>query len=92
VAWVHRRYANEQIRPHYEVAGTGGPTVVLLHCLAGHCGEWADTARGLAGAHRTIRMDQRGHGRSTRHPHQLSREAYADDVAAVIAAPQCRRR
>jgi pimeloyl-ACP methyl ester carboxylesterase len=35
---------------------------------------------------RTVAVDQRGHGRSTRIPNDLSRAAFADDVAAVIDA------
>jgi pimeloyl-ACP methyl ester carboxylesterase len=33
-----------------------------------------------------LALDQRGHGRSTRAPDDLSRQAFADDVAAVIEA------
>jgi pimeloyl-ACP methyl ester carboxylesterase len=40
----------------------------------------------LFSSKRTLALDQRGHGRSTRRPHDLSREAFADDVAAVIMA------
>jgi pimeloyl-ACP methyl ester carboxylesterase len=35
---------------------------------------------------RTVAIDQRGHGRSTRRPGDLSRDAFADDVAAVLDA------
>lgn len=77
---------NADVSLHYIVEGAGEPTVVFLHGLAGHCGEWAGSARALAGHHRTIRMDQRGHGDSGRNPADLSRAAFADDVAAVIAA------
>jgi pimeloyl-ACP methyl ester carboxylesterase len=35
---------------------------------------------------RTVALDQRGHGRSTRIPDDLSRDAFVDDVAAVIDA------
>jgi pimeloyl-ACP methyl ester carboxylesterase len=73
-------------RLFYRVAGSGPRTVVLLHGLAGHSGEWTETAAELARTCTTIRMDQRGHGLSTRHPGDLSREAFADDVAAVIDA------
>lgn len=81
---MHRLLANGAVDLHYEVNGAG-PVVVFLHGLAGHCGEWAGTAAALADRHRTILIDQRGHGRSTRNPADLSRAAFADDVAAVIA-------
>jgi pimeloyl-ACP methyl ester carboxylesterase len=80
------RLATRDARLFYRVTGSGPRTVVLLHGLAGHAGEWTDTAAALDGACTTICMDQRGHGLSTRHPGSLSREAFADDVAAVIEA------
>lgn len=58
--------------------------MVLVHGLAGHAGEWAGTMRHLAGRWRCLALDQRGHGRSTRRPQDLSRQAFADDVAAII--------
>src|SRR5882757_2291385 len=73
---------------YYEVEGAGEPAVVFLHGLAGHCGEWTGSAYELATRHRTIRMDQRGHGRSIRKPPELTRAAFADDVAAVIEDAQ----
>jgi pimeloyl-ACP methyl ester carboxylesterase len=71
---------------HYQDSGGPGAPVVLLHGLAGHAGEWQRTIRRLSPRWRTLALDQRGHGRSTRRPHDLSREAFADDVAAVIDA------
>lgn len=70
---------------HFLDSGGSRPPVVLLHGLAGHAGEWLGTMRHLLPRWRTIALDQRGHGHSTRAPRDLSREAFADDVAAVIA-------
>jgi pimeloyl-ACP methyl ester carboxylesterase len=75
---------NGDVSLHYIVEGASGSAVVFLHGLAGHCGEWAGSSRGLAARHRTIRIDQRGHGNSSRHPSDLSRTAFAEDVAVVI--------
>jgi pimeloyl-ACP methyl ester carboxylesterase len=67
-------YANNaDVSLHCIVEGAGGPAVIFLHGLAGHCGEWAGSARALTGSHRAIRMDQRGHGDSSRHPADLGR-------------------
>ncbi|GAA2376782.1 alpha/beta hydrolase [Dactylosporangium salmoneum] len=66
------------------VAGAGGGRVVLLHGLAGDAGELHPTAEALARGHRVAVPDQRGHGRSTRRPADVSRRAYAADAAAVI--------
>ncbi|MEU2202078.1 alpha/beta hydrolase [Isoptericola sp. NPDC019482] len=68
------------------VADTGGdgPPVLLLHGLAGSSRELMATARGLADASRVLLLDQRGHGASTRRPADLSRQAFVDDVIAVV--------
>ena len=71
---------------HYLDSGGGGRPVLLLHGLAGHAGEWLGTMRHLFPRCRTVALDQRGHGRSTRIPDDLSRAAFVDDVAAVIGA------
>ena len=71
---------------HYLDSGGSGRPVILLHGLAGHAGEWLGTMRHLFPRYRTVAIDQRGHGRSTRIPDDLSRDAFADDVAAVIDA------
>jgi pimeloyl-ACP methyl ester carboxylesterase len=69
---------------HYLDSGGSGRPVILLHGLAGHAGEWLATMRHLFPRCRTVAVDQRGHGRSTRMPDDLSRDAFADDVAAVF--------
>ncbi|MFI8425953.1 alpha/beta fold hydrolase [Streptomyces sp. NPDC085479] len=63
---------------------TGAP-VLLLHGLMGHAAHWAPAAGLLAGGHRTIALDQRGHGASEKPPGgPFTREAYVADAAAVI--------
>ena len=68
-----------------EEAGTARP-VLLLHGLAGHCGEWDATTRWLRERHRVVAFDQRAHGESERRPSDVSRAAYVADVLAVIEA------
>lgn len=58
--------------------------MVLLHGLAGSSREFGPTAAALVDDFRVLLIDQRGHGRSTRRPADLSRTAFVDDVAAVI--------
>jgi pimeloyl-ACP methyl ester carboxylesterase len=66
-------------------SGPGGDdVVVLLHGLAGSAREMLPTATALLPEHRVIAVDQRGHGRSTRRPEDVSRRAYAEDVVAVV--------
>src|SRR5215218_2488946 len=66
-----------------DYGGAGSP-VVLLHGLAGTGREWASTASWLSRTQRVVVPDQRGHGRSERRPHQVSREAFIGDVLALI--------
>jgi 3-oxoadipate enol-lactonase len=68
--------------PHHEVAGSG-PAVVLVH--AGICDGrmWEPQWRSLAGAHRLVRLDLRGFGRS---PLPAGPFAHAGDVLAVMDA------
>ena len=64
--------------------GGSGRQVVLLHGLAGHAGEWKDTARWLTDQYRVLAPDARGHGRSERHPTDVSRSEYIDDASFLI--------
>lgn len=66
----------------YDSAGPG-PVVLILHGLAGSAREFFPTAAALPGF-RTVLMDLRGHGGSTRFPSDVSPEAYAADVVRVI--------
>lgn len=62
-----------------------GAPVLLLHGLMGHAGHWAPAAALLGAGHRTIALDQRGHGASAKPPAgPFTREAYVADAAAVI--------
>jgi len=60
--------------------GGAGLPVVLLHGLAGYAGEWNDTAPLLSKSHRVVVPEQRGHGRSERHPADMSRTALVEDA------------
>jgi pimeloyl-ACP methyl ester carboxylesterase len=66
-----------------DFGGNGSP-VMLLHGLAGHATEWAQTAAWLTARHRVLAPDLRGHGRSERRPSDVSRSAAVDDIAAWI--------
>ena len=64
--------------------GGDGQPVLLLHGLAGHAEEWAETASWLTIDHRVVALDARGHGRSERVPADVSRAAVVADAAAVV--------
>jgi len=64
--------------------GGAGPPVVLLHGLAGYGGEWMETSSCLSKSYRVVSPEQRGHGRSDRHPMDTSRTAFVDDTRMWI--------
>jgi pimeloyl-ACP methyl ester carboxylesterase len=64
--------------------GGDGPPVLLLHGLAGHAGEWAETASWLTERCRVIALDARGHGGSERRPADLSRATHVADAAFAV--------
>lgn len=79
-----REINREGTRLSYLDNDAAGPVIVLLHGLAGTGDEFTATAEAVGGPYRFILPDLRGHGASTRRPADLSRAAFADDVAAVI--------
>lgn len=64
--------------------GGSGDSLLLLHGLAGHSGEWRRLVETIGRNVRIVAMDQRGHGRSERAPRDRSRRAFVADVAAVV--------
>lgn len=68
-----------------DFGGDGSP-VLFLHGLAGHAGEWADTAASLIDEHRVWALDAREHGRSERLPDDVLPEAQIADVVFIIEA------
>lgn len=68
----------------YYDSGEHLPVVVLLHGLAGYALEWGPILQVLQDDYTVISLEQRGHGSSTRRPTDVSRQAYVDDVVAVL--------
>ena len=64
--------------------GGDGPCVLLLHGLAGHAGEWAETAGWLTERCRVVALDARGHGGSTRRPPDVSPDAHVADAVFAV--------
>lgn len=81
-AWEYADESAPALGPESQAALR--PAVLLLHGLMGRASQWAGTARRLAGGHRVVALDQRGHGRSGKPEGPYSREAYVADAAAVI--------
>lgn len=70
---------------YYELHGSAGPPVVLVHGYTGDVGDWRHQVAALAPAHRVLVMDHRGHGRSSAPAERSSYtiERMADDVEAL---------
>ncbi|TPV47754.1 alpha/beta hydrolase [Pseudarthrobacter phenanthrenivorans] len=75
--------AGDGVEISYVVIDGSEPAIVILHGLAGSGQEFLSTARALPGR-KSILVDQRGHGRSTRLPSDTSRDAFVSDVVLVI--------
>jgi pimeloyl-ACP methyl ester carboxylesterase len=72
-------------RIHVVEAGQG-PPIVLVHGITLGVGIWVRQFRGLAGTHRVIAIDQRGHGQSIAGTDGYRFERLADDLVEVLAA------
>jgi pimeloyl-ACP methyl ester carboxylesterase len=62
-----------------------GPSLLVLHGLFGHGGNWGGIAKALAATHRVVLADLRNHG-SSPHDVRMDYPAMAEDLAALITA------
>jgi pimeloyl-ACP methyl ester carboxylesterase len=82
---------HEGARIWYAAYGSGLP-VILLHGGLGHSGNWGYQVPALIeSGYRTVVIDSRGHGRSTRDEQLYTYERLASDVSAVMDALQIER-
>ena len=71
------------IRLFYAEIGQGSPVVVLHGGLA-NSDYLGNQVRALAGHHRVVVVDSRGHGRSTRNDQPFGYDLMTDDVVALL--------
>ncbi len=69
---------------YYEIHGTGGEPLVLLHGGLVSSDTWAPFVPTLAENRQVIAIDLQAHGRTADIDRPLSMEAMADDVAALL--------
>ena len=88
--------ASDGVRIHYFELGRDGTPVILIHGYTANAeGKWIKPgiAQALAGKHRVIAMDARGHGRSDK-PHDPAKYGprMATDVIELMDHLKIRRR
>ena len=71
---------------HHELAGAGSPALVFVHglCCAGE--DWSAQVAALAGKHRILTVDLRGHGRSIGFDSGFDIPTSAADVVSLTRA------
>ena len=69
---------------YYEIHGSGGVPVVLLHGAYMHTGMMEFLLSGLANTRQVIAVDLQGHGRTADIDRPITYEQMADDVAALM--------
>ncbi|MEE8558931.1 MAG: alpha/beta fold hydrolase [Myxococcota bacterium] len=74
-----------------DASGTGPPDFVCIHGLVDTLRIWDRLSVPLAERGRVVRLDQRGHGRSTTPPGPYRREDLAGDVRRVLDAENIER-
>jgi len=72
---------------HYEISGSG-PCVVFAHSLGSDHSIWAAQKSALAGRHKVIAYDLRGHGQTSAPPGPYDFDLLARDAVALLDALQ----
>lgn len=75
----------------YERTGTAPTALVFVHGWLGSCRWWEVARDAFAASHTVVALDLAGHGASSRDRARHSAEAYAGDIAAVVAALDAER-
>ncbi len=72
------------LQMYYEIHGSGGLPVVLLHGAYMHIGPMEFLVSGLANTRQVIAVDLQGHGRTADVDRPITYEQMAEDVAALM--------
>ncbi len=84
--WIPVANSIELAADTWVPAGVAGPTFLLVHGLSSNARLWDGVAEHLvAGGHRVVAVDLRGHGRSSKPDGPYDVPTVADDLAALIA-------
>jgi pimeloyl-ACP methyl ester carboxylesterase len=69
----------------FEWGERGGETILMTHATGFHARVWDATVRALGGDRHVVALDQRGHGRSTKHG-PFTWDRFGVDLVAVVEA------
>ena len=83
---AHRVLAMRDGGESHLVETGAGPAIVLLHGANLSAEVWSYQLRDLAGSHRVVALDLRGHGLSSAGSEEVTISAMAGDVAEVLAS------
>jgi len=72
---------------HHVIEGHG-PSVVLIHGVGANLQSWDETVAAYRDGARFLRMDLRGHGRSTPIRERYAIEMFAEDIVALLDHPR----
>src|SRR5690242_8544380 len=75
------RLVRDGVALAYEVAGTGDPPLLLVHCWTCDHSFFAPQLAHFSGTHRVVNVDLRGHGASDKPRQDYTVAGFADDLA-----------
>ena len=75
--------AVRDIELHYELHGTDGPVILLIHGLGSSGRDWEHQVGELAARYRVLTVDLRGHGKTSRQG-PITIAAFAADLAELL--------
>jgi len=69
---------------HYQVQGSGTPTLFFVHCWSGDQTYWKAQVSHFSPHYRVVTLDLAGHGKSDLNRKDWTISAFAQDVVAVV--------
>ncbi|HJN50340.1 MAG: alpha/beta hydrolase [Pseudomonadales bacterium] len=77
-------------RLHYQVNGSGSPALIFIHGWCSNLKHWSRQVPAFSRRHKVVRVDRRGHGRSSRPEGSFSHRHHAQDIAALTSSLRIR--
>lgn len=81
-------FDSNEIKIHYEIAGSGEP-LLLIHGLGSSCQDWEMQVDHFARYFQVITLDLRGHGKTSKTTGPYSMALFAEDSAHLLESLDC---